>query len=59
MKLPDVYAVQHVGDRWLMISPSSQTFARTFDRAELTDVAQVPCPCPEKPAQSVNSELMV
>jgi len=48
--LPDVYAVQRVGDRWLMITPSEQT----FDRKELheVDVALAPPrPGAEKPAQ--------
>jgi hypothetical protein len=33
--LPNVYAVQCVAGRWLMIAPSEQTLARTFDRRKL------------------------
>lgn len=38
------FAVQRLGDRWLTVAPSEQTFARTFDRLELraVDVMQLP-----------------
>jgi hypothetical protein len=42
--LPDVYAVQRLGDRWLMLAPSEQTLARTFDRRELRAVDVEPAP---------------
>jgi len=64
MKLPDMYAVQRVGDRWLVVSVNEWSLAagRTFERREMraADVALAPpCPRPEKPAQRSNSELMV
>jgi hypothetical protein len=37
--LPDVFAVQHVGDdRWLAVAPSQRTLARTYERTELRAV---------------------
>jgi hypothetical protein len=56
--LPDVYAVQRVGDRWLAFSADEWSLAagRTLERREI-DVALVPRPGPEKPAQCTNSEL--
>lgn len=38
------FAVQRLGDRWLTVAPSEQTFARTFDGLELraVDVMQLP-----------------
>ena len=64
MKLPGMYAVQRVGDRWLVVSVNEWSLAagRTFERREMraADVALAPpCPRPEKPAQRSNSELMV
>ena len=62
--MPGMYAVQRVGDRWLVVSVNEWSLAagRTFERREMraADVALAPpCPRPEKPAQRSNSELMV
>jgi len=59
-----MYAVQRVGDRWLVVSVNEWSLAagRTFERREMraADVALAPpCPRPEKPAEYSNSELMV
>ena len=37
MKLQDMYAVQRVGDRWLVVSVNEWSLAagRTFDRREM------------------------
>jgi len=62
MKLPDMYAVQRVGDRWLVVSVNEWSLAagRTFERREMraADVALAP-PCPRPEKQRSNSELMV
>ena len=33
--LPPFFAVQHIGDRWLVVAPSEYTFTRTLERREL------------------------
>jgi hypothetical protein len=33
--LPPLFAVQHIGDRWLVVAPSEYTFTRTLERREL------------------------
>jgi hypothetical protein len=51
-----VYAVQRVGDFAFSADEWSLAAGRTLERREI-DVALVPRPGPEKPAQCTNSEL--
>jgi hypothetical protein len=48
--LPDVYAVQCLGDRWLAVS-ASEWDLRTLERREIDVALMPPRPGPEKPAQ--------
>jgi hypothetical protein len=51
--LPDVYAVQCLGDRWLAVSASEWDLAagRTLERREIDVALMPPRFGPEKPAQ--------